>query len=138
MPFPLGPVDIVRNADDPTRRTWVLEKPFTWASADGRHEITAQQGLTTDFASIPQIAQIYTGPPHRFAEAAIPHDSVYALAGVHRYSRSRADLCFRLILIEIDVRPTKAWAMWLGVRLGGWWPWYGRVLRRWWLNRSSA
>lgn len=96
---------------------WVLLAPLEYASKRHGMTVTVPQGFTTDFASVPRLPFAYALFGDRGHKAAVIHDYLYATKSV---SRSVADSIFKEALSEIEPG-WRAWAMWLGVRIGGWW-----------------
>lgn len=96
--------------------------PLTWRDADGA-TFTVPVGFRSDGASIPRILWARIGHPlsGRFVRAATLHDWSYR----HPSGESRAtiDARFRRGL-EVDGVPwARRWAMYVGVRAGGWRAW---------------
>ena len=89
-----------------------------------RYEKTfvAERGFICDGASIPRIFWTVMGHPfdYRWRSASILHDWFYRRGGV---TRKQADKIFYDGLRYKGVRKTKAWAMYLAVRVGGFFAW---------------
>ena len=83
-------------------------------------------GMPSDGASIPSIAHGWANPFGESLIAALFHDPLYQL-GVkpngRRVSRAEADEVFYYLCIADGMRPSKAWAKWFGLYLGGWVAW---------------
>ncbi|MCX6996515.1 MAG: DUF1353 domain-containing protein [Kiritimatiellaeota bacterium] len=95
---------------------WAIRLPLS-----GRVlEIAA--GFCTDGASIPRLLWTLVGHPFDplLLAPALAHDALYEARLV---SRSEADAQFRALLRLNDDTAMNAQLCWLGVRIGGWWPW---------------
>lgn len=74
----------------------------------------------TDLASVPRVALLWLIAGGDAPASAVVHDWLYKTGFL---SRMQADRVFRdLIQIE-SYSVVKAWILWSGVRLGGWWTW---------------
>lgn len=98
---------------------WVLESPLWYQSGLLKSYVRVPEGFTTDFASVPRLPLIFTVLGDRGHMAAVIHDYLYTTQEV---SRTVADAVFFEALKETE-SSWRAWAMWLGVRVGGWWVW---------------
>lgn len=123
MPFPCGPLQVQSMALDGDDQRVMLLREFCWVSRKGKPSITIEAGYVTDYASIPRLMWRFVGHPAMFREESLPHDWLYSEYDKHTYTRAEADRFFREILEERGRPAWKCWAMWLGVRLGGWVPW---------------
>jgi hypothetical protein len=96
--------------------------------------ITVPAGFVIDGASVPRLLEWFFGRYGRHLLAAIVHDWLY-----HAQTRSRAesDRIFHEYMIARGVPESAAWAMWAGVRAGGWWGWGKRWLHRRWYNTRN-
>ena len=132
LPKSLSPVAELKllNGDDPTLlkssdwKTWVLESEAVWV--DESFKVVVPTGFMTDFASIPSVFRGWqTGSvgPHRIA--AYFHDYLYS--STDQCTRKEADLLFKQIMDCIDNNSWRAKfrrnAMWLALRLGGYFAW---------------
>lgn len=102
-----------------------LEEALTYYAADGR-AFTIPAGFRTDLASVPRILPglfrlLFRSELHT-ARAAVLHDFLYASGAV---TRREADALFYEALRATHEGTVGAWAMWLGVRAGGWFAWRG-------------
>ena len=97
---------------------FTLLEPFRASLlVDGRIEdIQVPAGFSTDFASIPRPLWAWAAPHGKHSLAAVVHDYLYL---EQRFSRRVNDAIFYRMLRALGVRPTKAWAMWAAVRIGG-------------------
>ena len=122
---------------DSNGRDFVLRKTFTYYTelkppnplpskvgladgGDGRTYITAGEGFSTDFASVPRVFWSVVGPIGKHTKASVIHDWLY----YHNAGgRKWADLVF---LEAMEVSGTPWWKRRLcyrAVRLFGWVPW---------------
>lgn len=95
---------------------WRLDAPLVFFSevADGKIEVPA--GFTTDFASVPRLPLIYALYGDRNRKAATLHDYLYRNK---THPRSICDAVFREAMRADGESWPVAFAMWLGVRVGG-------------------
>lgn len=108
------------------RRLYVITSDFSYSSVvRGISLRVVPKGRTTDFASVPHVLQMVF-PADEFGEAAVAHDDLYRFDSC---SRKQADLVFlefalRRAVHEESLRMVaKAAAMFIGLRIGGWWTW---------------
>jgi len=85
--------------------------------------IVVPSGSVTDWASIPKIIQPLL--PNTYGKrAAVIHDYLYRTSGLGGlYSRKRCDEIFLEALIVLEVPKAVAYALYNGVRIGGWKHW---------------
>ncbi len=108
----LSPLN-VREIDD---RRWEVLSPLVYESdIAGRIEVPA--GLVTDFASVPRIPLVYWLFGDRAHMAAVVHDYLYQ---THVHARDVADAVFYEAMAASGIGVIGRWAMWAGVRVGGW------------------
>lgn len=119
MPFLSHPVLEVSDAED----EWILSAPLVYV-AENSEPYVVPRGFVTDLASIPRAlyAVIPVNGKHR--SAAILHDWLYE---TQKMSRARCDGLFLEAMASSGVRWSLRWAMYLGVRAGGWVPWARRA-----------
>jgi len=79
-------------------------------------------GFVTDYASIPRILQVIWSPQGRHSGAAIVHDYLYKQ---QKRSRKACDDIFFEAMVVLGVNKITCVCLYLGVRAGGWWTWYG-------------
>lgn len=87
-------------------------------------KIRVPEGYCTDFASVPRLPVVYLWTGGRAVLPSIVHDALYD-CWTDRISRKDADRVF-LEAMRCRNDPKYAatrWAMYLGVRAGGWRPW---------------
>lgn len=82
--------------------------------------ITVPAGFKTDLASIPKILWNILPPVGRYDAAAVVHDYLYQHNGV---TRAEADAVLREAMEVLGVRWSQRWAIYAGVRVGGWKTW---------------
>lgn len=114
--------DPLRVEQQPDGRWKTLRHLCYHAGREGSEEVyEVPKGFETDFASVPRLLWSLVGhPAGPYAPAAVLHDWLYATAPV---SRSRADSLFLEAMAVLQVRWTQRWALYLGVRIGGWVAW---------------
>jgi len=84
--------------------------------------VSVPKGFRTDGASIPRPLWPIIGHPMdpEYYPAAVVHDYLYCQ---QRMTRRQADCVFRELLERLGVAAWRCWAMYVGVRLGGWVGW---------------
>ncbi len=108
-----------------------LREPFRYlVNRSGmRAIITVPAGFRTDFASIPRMLWPILPPHGKYSRAAVVHDYLYSIRGKASralpYTRAECDEIFLIAMAELGVSWATRWVMYLGVRLGGWWGWWG-------------
>lgn len=117
-----------------------LVQPLKYRIDDCDYHLEVPRGFITDFASIPRPVRALPGfnvnGPSR--PAAVLHDWLYCMHGrvavtdsqdyaVHmELTRKECDLLFHQGLVSLGERLDIAWAMYQGVRAGGWYYWNKR------------
>lgn len=86
----------------------------------GLATLVVQAGFKTDLASIPRPLWAVLPPLGKYDAAAVVHDFLYKNNGV---TRKQADDVLLEAMVVLGVRPTQRWAIYAGVRLGGWCVW---------------
>ncbi len=124
MPFQS---DLVLRAGKGDRWTLVGNLIYSYRDGDGDATITVPAGTRTDLASIPRLLTPLLPVNDTHRAAAVLHDYLYR---THVVSRRLADKIFRQAMEELGVSAWKRWAMWAGVRLGGWVGWRKRAAKR--------
>ena len=117
----LGPLDC-RQIDG---THWQLLSGLVFMRASGEL-VSAPTGFVTDFASTPQILWSLGMPSSgEYDAAAVIHDRMYQThaIGFRPIQRAEADDVFYEAMLALGVWRSKAWLMWLGVRIGGAGPW---------------
>jgi hypothetical protein len=104
---------------------YVLAAPFEGYSERIGVNFVIPEGFEFDGDSVPRLPVIYMLLKNRTLIAAIVHDWMYStgeLGGV-QVSRKTADLIFRDAMVAEGAKWYYRWPVYMGVRLGGWWPW---------------
>ncbi len=87
-------------------------------------KIEVPMGFETDFASVPRaLWAVFPPDDGDTRRAAVLHDYLYVAPNHLGFTRSQADALFRVALKEDGAGFLKRWAMWSGVRAGGWLYW---------------
>ncbi len=110
-----------RDTSTDKRGTWTLLAPLEYVSDLLNRVITVPTGFVTDFASVPRIPIAYLLTGDSGHEAAVVHDFLYTS---HEVERDLADAVFREALLCGGEPGWRAWAMWVGVRIGGGGPYH--------------
>lgn len=118
MPFINDPV--LRVGDNPDE--WILNEPLCYVTRRG-HVIIVPRNFVTDLASIPRLLYALFPVNGRHRAAAILHDWLYERQPV---DRAQCDHIFLEAMEDSKVRWSQRWAMYLGVRIGGWVAWKAR------------
>jgi hypothetical protein len=114
-----------RDSEDGEKAT--LLKPLVYTTKDGwRIEVPA--GFVTDFASIPRPLWAVIPPRGKYNRPAIVHDKLYQDAPIdpitgERCTQARADYILREACENCDDRFTQRWAIFLGLKIGGFKAW---------------
>jgi hypothetical protein len=98
----------------------VCDHPFRYQSAIAGRMFTVPLGFYTDFASVPRIGIIYAMLGDTAHQPAVIHDWLYYSALVPR------DLADKVLLEAMGVIGLswwRRWAIYAGVRAGGWHAW---------------
>jgi len=109
----------------PDGRTWELLEEFDYylGSPESGLFIRVPKGFITDFASVPRIFWPILPPWDKYGKAAVLHDYLYHS---HRFIRLLCDAIFFEAMGVLGVSWWKRWVLYLGVRIGGWVPFYKR------------
>lgn len=102
---------------NPDSRKFYTSRAFAIRVQDDLIVIPAEFG--TDFASVPRVLQWLINETGSHTTAALVHDWLYWDQST---TRAKADRIF-LRLLRRRCGIMKSWAMYLGVRLGGWLAW---------------
>lgn len=110
----LSPLDARAEGDD----HWRLLAPLRYQSeVAGVGVVEVPTGFLTDLASIPRLPFVYWLLGDRAHEPGVIHDWLY-VSGLT--SQADADAVFYEASRVVGVSLGAAWAMWLGLRVGGW------------------
>ncbi len=88
--------------------------------------ITCKKGLEIDGASFGRIFSPLFGDQHDYDVPATPHDQLYEdnrVAGQY-LTRRQCDRVFYRAMQYAGFAPVLAFVFYIGVWLGGWWPWW--------------
>lgn len=104
-----------------------LLRTLTYATLDG-WLITVPAGFETDFASIPRALTWLIPARGPYNRPAIIHDFLYRFAPHdpttnHYCTQARADQILREACENCDDRFSQRWAIFVGLKLGGWLTW---------------
>lgn len=113
-----GPLDLRAHLPG----EWVVLNPLIYTSIAGR-SYGVPAGFITDLASIPAILRPLFNPNDGGRKAAVLHDSRYCIKSG---ARKEADDLFLEALERCGVGLVRRWAMYAGVRSGGWLYWNKR------------
>lgn len=106
----------------PGARKWRLSDDLVYQAAPD-WLIRVPRGMATDLASVPRVLRSLALSDPQTAWAAVVHDRLYVTKEV---TRPVADAVFFGALIDSGVSRFWAVVYYLGVRFGGWLPWYFR------------
>lgn len=104
---------------------FIVHEPFEFESCIAEAVIRVPVGTVTDFASIPIGLRNVLSPTGRYGKAAVVHDLLYQTGrvGVRVIDRAEADLVLREGMEVLEVGRLTRWAIYAGIRLGGWVAW---------------
>lgn len=103
------------NADD-----WLLTDPLVYWSELLDRQVVVPAGFVTDFASVPRMPFLYWFAGGQAEAAAVLHDWFYR-TNTELPTRAQADALFYEAIVASGYWRIRAWAMWAGVRIGGYW-----------------
>ncbi len=107
-------------------RLWVVMAPIEVTTPSFR--VAVPPGFVTDFASIPRLLQpIFSPTDPDYSEAATGHDFAYA---DHHLTRAEADQFLYEAARECGTGPVRAWCLWAGVRIGGYFSYRSGAVRQ--------
>ena len=115
----------VQDEEDGIHAT--LLEALSYTTQDG-WRIEVPVGFVTDYASIPRALAWLIPLRGKYNRPAIVHDYLYQRAPLDevrgtRCTQARADHILREACENVDDRFTQRWAIYLGLRLGGWVAW---------------
>ncbi len=104
---------------------YVLYQPLIYQSAGLQALITVPAGFTTDLASIPRPLWALLPKEGRYNRPAVIHDWLYRVGAVQGrpIERAAADHALKEAMHAAGVRWSQRWAIYAGVRGGGWLAW---------------
>lgn len=108
---------------------WRLLDDLRYYSDELGREIVVPKGFVTDFASVPRMPFIYWAAGGTAEAPAVLHDWLYR-TGAESVTREQADAVFYEAINSREYYwKLRAWSMWLGVRLGGYFSYQTRAAR---------
>jgi Protein of unknown function (DUF1353) len=118
---------LAKLEDQEDGETAKLLELLCYATLDG-WRICVPTGFETDFASIPRPLWAVIPPRGKYNRPAIVHDYLYHFAPLDPRTgrwctQARADSIIREACENVDDRFTQRWAIYLGLRLGGFVAW---------------
>ena len=99
---------------------WRLLRDYSVAWDEKPWALVAATGFVTDFSSVPQIVRSFIPQRGNQDGPAVMHDLCYRLGLLGRAAADK--LYLKLMKLE-GIRWSKRWALYLGVRAGGWVSW---------------
>lgn len=114
-----SPLD-VREADDGNHWKLLTEFDYERGLLGSGDIIRVPAGFITDFASVPKILWNILPPIGLAGKAAVIHDWLYA---GQQFSRAETDGIYLEAMAALGVGWAQRYAMYAGVRLGGWVAW---------------
>jgi hypothetical protein len=109
-------VEQLEDTSHDGRGTWQLLTPLAYKSDVADMLFVVPAGFVTDFASVPRIPIAYLLAGDTAHQAAVVHDWLYS---THEVARDMADTVLREAALVSGVPAWRAWAIWVGVRVGG-------------------
>jgi hypothetical protein len=96
---------------------WIVQQEFSYADGFG-HTLTAEQGFSTDGASIPRVLWTFVGSPFtgKYPRAAVIHDVGCV---THKYTWQETDRIFFDAMLDAGVSDQQAKLFYWAVRAGG-------------------
>ena len=98
---------------------WDILEPLI-VSVCGVGEFTVPAGRRVDFASVPRWLRPFFSARALHSLGSVVHDELYTRGTTSRWI---ADAIFAELLRREGIHFRTCVAMWVGVRLGGWWAW---------------
>ncbi|MEM1035940.1 MAG: DUF1353 domain-containing protein [Pseudomonadota bacterium] len=112
---------VIHNYRKEGRRVAVVQRPiiFIFEGIDDAPDrfMVVSRGYKTDFASLPRLSRYFFNPFDEYAEAAIVHDWLYAIAEPGK--KREADMIFLRAMLDDGVSPIVARYFYTAVRAGG-------------------
>lgn len=115
---------------------WKVTAPFDYrlGAPDGKEFVHIPAGFITDFASVPRGLWNLLPPIGPYGKAAVVHDWLYQTMVIEEtengswrwfraVDRKEADHILHEGMKVLGVNWWTRWAIYLGVRVGGWVPW---------------
>ena len=122
------PREELLNRDD-GEDVYLIGAPLTvsWTAKTVSGSVTVPAGFITDLTSVPPIFRWFVSRAGPWLEAAVVHDFLYIAwqvlddHGPRKRDRKFADEIMFAAMTRAKVGTLRKWAIYLGVRLGGWW-----------------
>lgn len=124
--------ELVKFIDEPldlrwiNGRDWTVLSEFDYHTPDGYY-VQVPAGFVTDFASIPRVLWNILPPTGPYGKAAVLHDFMYRTGLWTPFgpacNRGEADGVLRDGMKDLGVGRRDRWAVYAGVRAGGWISW---------------
>jgi hypothetical protein len=116
----------VEQIDD---KNWRVLTPLRFYSVELGRMVIVPAGFVTDFASVPRMPFIFWFTGGTAEAPAVLHDWLYR-NGAESVTRSQADTVFKEAMDSREYYwRIRTWAMWAGVRVGGYWSFHEREAR---------
>ncbi len=116
-------VEQISDTANDGRGEWILIAPLLYKSDLTNDVYIVPSGFRTDFASVPRLPIAFLLCGDTASKPAALHDALYtadARTGKHMVlDRLTADLILKESALSEGVPTWRAWALFLGVRLGG-------------------
>lgn len=111
--------DISVSEDDPLFRLHE-STVFTYGAPDRFVQITIEAGFETNFASIPQAVRSVITNVNKYDRCYVWHDYLYSKdCKLTHITKANADVMLRKSLQQYGMSDTKAWTIYLAVKLFG-------------------
>ena len=120
----LTPLRVEQVNDDNWRLTW----PLRYWSALLQSLYEVPEGFVTDFASVPRMPFIYWFMGGKAEAPAVLHDWFYRTNSIE-VTRDTADALLYESVTAAGYWRVRAWLMWAGVRIGGYWSFKERSIQ---------
>lgn len=110
-------VEQVTDVGEQGRGSWSVTEPLVYLTDSGV-KYTVPTGFVTDFASVPRLPIVFLFFGDRANESATLHDYLYTKPH-DGLTRAQADSILKEASLSQGVSAWVAWALYLGVRVGG-------------------
>ena len=129
------PALVLEKCSDGKATWWRLAEPAWCCDVVDGSKYVIPAGFVSNLASMPRLLYVIEPPHGRSAIPSVKHDYRYImLVGVEKYgyrqARLHADRQYYLDLQAAGMKKYRAYLFYVGVRLGGWWPWRRHTQRR--------
>ena len=99
---------------------WRLIDPLVYWSEVLDRQIVIPENFVTDFASVPRMPFLYWFAGGSAEAPAVLHDWYYRTK-TEEVTRAQADALLYEAIVAAGYWRIRAWTMWAGVRIGGYW-----------------